>query len=152
MDEVAPELPPAGDILNVSERVQIPLREFQMTFVRSSGPGGQNVNKVNTKVQLRWPVMLSAGLPEDVKNRFVQQQRTRITTEGEFLITSQRYRDQKRNIDDCLEKLKDLLTQASFVPTRRKPTRPTRGSVRRRLEAKRRRSSKKRQRRFERDD
>lgn len=133
-------------MLTVTPNFQIPLREFVFTFARSGGPGGQNVNKVNSKALLRWPVMASRSLPEAVRRRLVQQCARRMTAEGELLISSQRFRDAGRNAADCLEKLRRLLAEAArHVPTRR-PTRPTRASVRRRIEGKRRQSQKKRQR------
>lgn len=134
-------------MLVVNARIQIPLREFRFTFARSSGPGGQNVNKLNTKAVLRWPVVQSPSLPEAVKNRLLQQQRRRVSTEGELLITSQRFRDAGRNVADCLEKLRRMLAEAAITPKRRKPTRPTRASVERRLDRKRKQAQKKRRRR-----
>jgi len=134
-------------MLNVNARIQIPLEEFEFTFARSSGPGGQNVNKVSSKAVLRWAVLTSPSLPDDVRRRLVGRCRRQITTSGDILITSQRFRDAPRNTADCLEKLRLLLVEAATPPTRRKPTKPSRGSVRRRLEAKRLQSRKKGQRR-----
>lgn len=136
-------------MLVVNSRIQIPLREFRFTFARSSGPGGQNVNKLNTKAVLRWPVVPSPSLPEAVKRRFLQQQRRRVTSDGDLLITSQRFRDAGRNVADCLAKLRGMLAEASTAPKRRKPTRPTRASVARRLDRKRKHGQKKRRRRSE---
>ena len=133
-------------MLNVTPNLQIPLREFAFTFSRSSGPGGQNVNKVNTKALLRWPVRTSPSLPEVVRQRLLTLCARRITAEGELLISSQRFRDAGRNAADCLEKLRQLLAEAArHIPARR-PTRPTRASVRRRIEGKRRQAQKKQQR------
>jgi ribosome-associated protein len=134
-------------ILTVSARVQIPIREFEISFARSSGPGGQNVNKVNSKATLRWRATQSASLPEDVRERFVQRYAARLTTEGDLLIASQRFRDAGRNVADCLEKLRAMLAEVAIPPKRRKATKPSRGSVRRRLETKRRQSDKKQSRR-----
>ncbi len=134
-------------MLIVTPQLQIPLREFQFTFARSSGPGGQNVNKVNTKALLRWPVMSSPSLPEPVRRRLLAKCRRQVTAEGDLLIVSQRFRDAGRNVADCLEKLRQLLVEAASPPRARKPTRPTRSSVRRRLENKRRLAQKKRHRR-----
>ncbi len=131
-------------MLVVNDRLQIPLKEFDFTFVRSSGPGGQNVNKVNTKAVLRWGVAASPSLPEAIRQRFMQQNRRRITAGGEIIITSQRFRDQGRNVADCLAKLRDLLATAAVAPTIRKKTKPTRAAQRRRLEAKKSRSDTKR--------
>ncbi len=128
-------------MLEVNERIRIPDSELHWSYVRAGGPGGQNVNKVASKAVLRWDVASSPSLPLDVKARFQSQLRARLTTEGELLITSQRYRDQERNRQDCLDKLRELIVRATVVPKRRKATRPTRGSQARRLEGKRHRAS-----------
>lgn len=143
---------PVAGVLVVRPGLEIPTAEFSFTFVRSSGPGGQNVNKVNSKARLRWPVTASPSLPDDVKQRFVQRYARRMTAEGDLILTSQRYRDQARNIDDCLEKLRALLLDAAQPPAPRKKTRPTRGSQRRRLADKRQHSERKQMRRSPRDD
>ena len=83
-------------MLVVNSRLQIPLEEFEFTYTRSSGPGGQNVNKVNSKACLRWPALASPSLPPGVRARFLQKFGARITVEGDMLIVSQRYRDQER--------------------------------------------------------
>ena len=130
-------------MLTVNSRISIPYTEFDFTFTRSGGPGGQNVNKLNTKVTLRWAVTTSQSLPVDVRARFTQKYHRRITKDGEFIITSQRYRDQGRNVADSLDKLRCLLLEVATVPKRRRPTRPTRGSVERRLKNKKRVSDRK---------
>ena len=134
-------------MLVVNQRLKIPLREFEFTFARSSGPGGQNVNKLNTKALLRWPVTKSPSLPEAVRRRLLAKHRRRVTSEGDLLIVSQRFRDAGRNVADCLEKLRKLLAEAAVPPKPRIPTKRTRGSVQRRLDRKRLRSRKKQQRR-----
>jgi ribosome-associated protein len=134
-------------VLFVTPQLRIPLDEFTFTFARSGGPGGQNVNKVNSKAVLRWRVLESPSLDERVRARFVEQNRQRITEAGDFIVTSQRFRDQPRNIEDCREKLRDLLARAVAQPKRRKPTKPTAGSRRRRLSDKRLRSANKQLRR-----
>jgi ribosome-associated protein len=134
-------------MLVVNERIQVPESEFQWTFVRSGGPGGQNVNKVASKAVLRWSVADSSSLPEPVKARFRAQQRRRITGAGDLVLSSQRYRDQDRNREDCLEKLRGWLLQAVTPPKPRRPTRPTRGSREQRLQEKRHRASTKTRRR-----
>ncbi len=120
-------------MLVVDENLRIPLKELQFDFVRSQGPGGQNVNKVNTKAVLRWPVATAASIPEDVRSRFLKRFHRRISGEGDLVISSQRFRDRGRNIADCIAKLRDMLAEVAQPPTPRKATRPTRGSkVRRR--------------------
>ncbi len=128
-------------MLEINERIHIPETEFEWSFVRSGGPGGQNVNKVASKAVLRWHLAASPSIPEDIKSRLFTLQRSRITVEGELVLNSQRFRDQDRNRQDCLDKLRELVLQAVAVPKPRKATRPTRGSQRRRLEAKRHRAA-----------
>ncbi len=135
-------------VLIVNSRIHIPHEEFQFSFSRSGGPGGQNVNKVNSKALLRWPVVQSRSLPDDVRGRFLAKYRRRLTAGGEVLLTSQRYRDQGRNISDCLEKLREMVAAVAVRPTLRRPTKPTRAAVARRLEGKRHSSSKKQSRRL----
>ena len=128
-------------MLQINSSLQIPEEEFQWSYSRSSGPGGQNVNKVASKAELRWNVFHTPSLPEDVKTRLCAQLGRRITTEGELVLTSQRYRDQGRNREDCLEKLRAMILQAATPPRPRKKTRPSRASQRRRLEAKKHRAA-----------
>jgi ribosome-associated protein len=134
-------------ILEVTPRIRIAISELRFTFARSSGPGGQNVNKVNSKATMHWPVAASAGLPDDVRDRFVTAFRGQINKQGELVLQSQRYRDQERNIADCLDKLSGMLRQVAQPPKRRKPTRPSRGSKQRRLDNKKARSESKSRRR-----
>jgi ribosome-associated protein len=134
-------------LLDVTARIQIPLDEVRFTYARSSGPGGQNVNKVNTKVTVHWPVVSSPNVPEGVRSRFVSRFRRRINKQGELVIYSQRYRDQERNVDDCLEKLRAMLREVATAPKRRKATRPSRASKERRLREKKSRSETKSRRR-----
>jgi len=129
--------------LIVNARLQIPLAEFTTSYARSSGPGGQNVNKVNSKAVLRWRVLESGSLRDDVRQRFLARYRNRITGDGELIISSQRFRDAPRNAADCLEKLRAMLAAIVLPPTPRRPTRPTRSSQRRRLQDKRLQGAKK---------
>ena len=134
-------------MFQVSSRIKIPRDDIRMTFSRSSGPGGQHVNKVNTRVMLRWLVAVSEGMPAAVCQRLRERYPRRINKLGELIVTSQRFRDQSRNVDDCLEKFRQLLLSVASPPRRRRPTRPTRASKERRLQNKRRRSEKKQRRR-----
>lgn len=136
-----------SDDLTVTDRIRIPAAELTLTFMRSSGPGGQNVNKVNSKVRLRWSVTASTSLPTDVKDRFLTRYRRRITTGGDLLITSQRYRDQAKNVIDCREKLRQLIAEVVQPPRPRRKTRPSRAARERRLNEKHKRASKKQSRR-----
>lgn len=132
----------------VNDRIQVPDDEFELTYTRSSGPGGQNVNKVNSRATLRWPAVASASLPADIRERFLKRYASRLTSEGELLISSQRYRDQPRNIEDCFEKLREMLLAVAVPPTRRRATKPSRGSKERRLQDKRVKSQRKDQRKI----
>jgi ribosome-associated protein len=121
----------------LTKNIQIPESEFHFTFARSGGPGGQNVNKVASKAVLHWDVAASPSLPAEVKERFSAQNRSRITTEGVLVLDSQRFRDQPKNVADCLEKLRELLLRSLHRPKKRRPTKPSRSSKERRLQAKR---------------
>jgi len=129
--------------LVVTDRLSISLAEFSFEFMRSSGPGGQNVNKLNTKVRLRWPVSSSKSLEEDVRGRIEERYRRRINADGEFLVTSQRFRDQERNRADCLDKLSELLAAVAEPPRKRRLSRVPRGANRKRVELKRRQTRRK---------
>ncbi|MEX0978352.1 MAG: alternative ribosome rescue aminoacyl-tRNA hydrolase ArfB [Pirellulales bacterium] len=134
-------------MLVVNSRIRIPASQLQFTFVRSSGPGGQNVNKVNSKAVLRWRPSDSVSLPPDVRERFLARYARRLTSEGDLIVTSQRYRDQARNVADALEKLRVMLAGVAAPPRKRKPTKPTRASVARRIQGKQAHSKKKHMRR-----
>ncbi len=122
--------------LKISTKISIPDTEFDLNFSRSSGPGGQNVNKVNSKVVMYWPIAESSALPQDVKDRFVAKFGHRLTQEQIVIITSDKYRDQKRNVEDCLEKLKEMLLEVLVPPKKRRPTKPSKSSVQKRLSGK----------------
>ncbi len=134
-------------MLVVNEKLSVPLREFDFSFARSPGPGGQNVNKLNTKVILRWNIPNSPTLPDDVRKRFQKKYARRITKTGDLVIHSHRFRDQGRNVADCLNKLKEMLLIVAEPPTPRKKKKPSQAAKRRRLDNKRRQSDKKRSRR-----
>ena len=116
-------------MLVVNSRIRIPASELRFTFVRSSGPGGQNVNKVSSKAVLRFPVAKSRSLPRDVRDRFLARYGSRVTTEGDVIVTSQRYRDQGRNVADALEKLGAMIASVAEPPTKRKPSKPSRAAI-----------------------
>src|SRR5205823_1390387 len=100
----------------VNDAITIPDAEFDWSYARSGGPGGQNVNKVSSKAVLRWNIASSPSVPDHVRNRFMALNRKRITTEGDLILTSQRYRDQDRNRQNCLEKLAAMVREAATLP------------------------------------
>ena len=127
-------------MIEIPPSIQIPDDELSWSYARSGGPGGQNVNKVSSKAVLRWNMLASPGVPEAVKERLRTTFPSRVTTEGEVVMSSQEYRDQERNREACVEKLVDMLRIASIKPKVRRPTKPSKGSQRRRLADKKRRS------------
>jgi ribosome-associated protein len=134
--------------LVISNNLTIPASELRFSFARSSGPGGQNVNKVSSKAILHFDVRSSPSLPGDVRARFLERHSSRLTRSGEVVIHSEEYRDQPRNIESCRNKLKDLLLSVLKAPKKRRPTKPTRGSKVRRLKTKKARSQVKQGRQF----
>jgi ribosome-associated protein len=127
-------------MIQVTNSIALHEDELQESFIRASGPGGQNVNKVESAVQLRFDVRHSPSLPDDVKERLERLAGRRLTNDGVLIITAQRFRTQERNREDALERLVALIRQATERQKPRRPTRPTLASKRRRLEAKGRRS------------
>ena len=127
-------------LLKITADIAIDERELEERFVRSSGPGGQNVNKVSTAVELRFDLGGSPSLPEGMRTRAMRLAGRRLTEDGILIIQADRFRTQERNRADARERLVDLLARAAIVPKRRIPTRPTRAAKERRHEAKSKRS------------
>ncbi len=133
--------------MQITQTLFIDEREISESFIRASGPGGQNVNKVSTAVQIRFDVLHSASLPEDIRARLLIMVRSRLTKEGVLIITAQRYRSQDQNRQDARHRLAELIFRATIVPTKRVPTKPTRASKESRIATKIHRSRVKRGRR-----
>lgn len=134
-------------MIPVTAKIAIDEHEIEEQFVRASGPGGQNVNKLSTAVQLRFDVRHSPSLPPDVRARLERLAGARLTRDGVLVIVAQRHRTQARNRDDALERLIALIRQAAVAPLKRRPTKPTKASRERRIESKKRHGGIKRLRR-----
>ena len=134
----------SGDRIEITPRVSLDPAELIFTFIRASGPGGQNVNKVSSAAQLRFDAAQSPSLTEPVKRRLLRLAGKRATLAGEIVITAQRFRTQEANRKDAIDRLVELVKEATHVPKFRVATRPSRGSKERRIEGKKQRADIKR--------
>lgn len=138
--------PPPGTAIIVTDEVRVPETALTMTAVRASGPGGQNVNKVASKVDIRVDLEAITGLDDDARQRLLKKAAPRLDAEGKLYITSQKTRDQLKNILDAYEKIRVLIAAALVVPKPRKPTRPSKRAVEKRLGEKKLTAERKKQR------
>ena len=134
-------------MLEITDQISIAERELQFDFIRASGPGGQNVNKVSSAVQLRFDVANSTSLPEEARQRLAQIAANRINKDGVLILEASQFRTQEQNRQEAIARLVELVRRAAHKPRRRKKTRPSAASIERRLQEKRRRSQTKRLRR-----
>jgi ribosome-associated protein len=128
-------------MIRITPSISIGERELEEQFIRSSGPGGQNVNKLASAVQLRFDVRRSPSLPDDVRTRLERLAGKRLTRDGVLVINSQRHRTQERNRDDARDRLVDLIRRAAVAPVPRRATKPTTGAGERRLQSKKHRAT-----------
>lgn len=134
-------------MIEITDQISIDESELQLDFIRASGPGGQNVNKVSSAVQLRFNVVNSPSLPEEVRQRLIQIAANRINKDGVLILEASRFRTQEQNRQEAINRLVELVRQAVHKPRLRKKTRPSAASIERRLKEKRRRSENKKLRR-----
>lgn len=133
-------------------KFRVPRNEIELAFSRSSGAGGQNVNKVNSKAEVRWDIASSPSVPSEVLGRFLSRYRNRLDADGRVFVTSERERDRERNIEDAIAKIEEWVESVWERPKPRIKTKPTKGSKRRRLKEKSAHGEKKRDRKVTRDD
>lgn len=135
------------DDLRLDHRYTVPAREIRVSVSRSSGPGGQHVNTTDTRIRLHYDLISTSAFPEVVRERLMQRLATRLTNTGSLVITCDSTRSQGRNLEEALERLRELLLEALIVRRARRATRPSKGAVRRRIEGKKKRSETKQGRR-----
>ena len=138
--------------LVVNAEIVIPAAELHTSFVRSAGPGGQNVNKVSSKAVLHWQVVATPSLPEGVRRRFIERYGNRINNDGELVIAADEHREQSRNLAASYERLRQMILSVLTPPRRRVKTRPSRAAVERRIQSKQRSSEKKQRRQYRPED
>jgi ribosome-associated protein len=146
MSDADSKLPPSG--VELAPGVTVDANQLRLQYARSSGPGGQNVNKVNTKTELWVPVAALIGLSEAARGRLAKLAGHRLTLAGEIHIAADNHRTQEANRGEAFDRLRDLLVEAMFEPKRRRKTKPSKGAKRRRLDEKKRRGAVKSNRRF----
>jgi ribosome-associated protein len=134
--------------IRITAQIEIPRSELRFSYVRSSGPGGQNVNKVASKAVLRWAVARSDAISDEVRERFLNRFHRRINDRGELVIASQRYRDQAKNVDDCLAKLREMVVSVASIPKPRKKYKVPKAAREARLQQKRITAAKKQRRKL----
>jgi len=132
---------PSADRILITPYLSLDPAELEFSFIRSSGPGGQNVNKVATACQMRFNARRSPSLPNPVATRLLALAGSRVTNEGEIVITAQRFRTQEANRKDAIDRLVDMIAAAAVVPKKRVKTKPSKASKQRRLESKKKRST-----------
>jgi len=127
-------------VIRINDQIELDESEIEESFIRSSGPGGQNVNKVSSAVQIRFDARRSRSLPDAVAVRLMRLAGSKLTQDGVIVITAQRFRDQARNRVDAVERLAELIREAAIPPVPRRATKPTKASKEKRLEGKAKRS------------
>lgn len=136
----------------MSNKFRVPRNEISLAFSRSSGAGGQNVNKVNSKAEVRWDIASSSSVPREVLGRFLSRYKNRLDADGLVFVTSERERDRERNIEDAISKIEEMVASVWERPKPRIKTKPTKGSKRRRLKEKSAHGEKKQNRKVDRKD